>query len=293
MKRVAVIGLGLMGASLGLALKARGFGGRVAGYARRAATREAALAQGSVDEVHDDPAQAVQDADLVVYCTPILTIPDLVAVSVPHLKAGAIVTDVGSTKAELERQIVPQLADSAATFVGSHPVAGSEQQGLDAARADLYDGAMVIVTPPPATSASPAVEQVRAFWSQLGAWVEVMSATEHDRLMARTSHLPHLVASVLALTVGREGEASRTGRYCGTGFRDTSRIADGSPDVWHDIVHTNRTALAGELAAFRDALTALIDQLAQEDSEGIRTALETARTARRMLLADSPAESKP
>lgn len=229
---------------------------------------------------------------MVVYCTPILTIPDLVGLSVSHLKAGAILTDVGSTKAELERQIVPQLANHPAIFVGSHPVAGSEQQGLDAARADLYDGAMVIVTPPGDAPDAAAVKTVCSFWTGLGACVEVMPAAEHDRLMARTSHLPHLMASVLTLTVARDDVANLTGRYCGTGFRDTSRIADGSPAVWHDIVHTNRASIAQELAAFREELTVLIDQLAKDDIDAIREALTAARTARRALLAHRPTESK-
>ena len=285
MKRVAIIGLGLMGASLGLALKERGTAATVVGYARRAATRMAALERGCVDEIHAELGNAVADSDLIVYCTPILTISELVSESLPHLKPGAILTDVGSTKADLTREVEACLAGHESVFVGSHPVAGSEQQGLDAARADLYRGAVVIVTPPVTQAPADAVDQVCAFWAGVEAVVDVMPAATHDQLMARTSHLPHLVASALALTVGRDGAGAAVGRFCGAGFQDTSRVADGSPDVWHDIVYTNRAAIAAELEAYRTQFDRLCDRIAVGDFEALRACLAEGRIARRALLA--------
>ena len=286
MNRIALMGLGLMGGSLGLGLKARGFDGRIVAYARREETRQAALQAGVADEAFTDPVAAVQDADLIVYCTPILTIPDLVMASRAGLKSGAILTDVGSTKAELEKRVTPLLAGTGAVFVGSHPICGSEQQGMEAARADLYEGAMVVVTP----AAPDATRQVMSFWEHLGALVTVLSAAEHDRLMARTSHLPHLVASLLAVTAGRDEKSEETGPFCGTGFRDTSRVADGSPEVWHDIVSTNAAAIEAELQAYRAEIDQLIGWLAVGAFDKVKAFLALGRERRRALMNQSPVE---
>ena len=291
MKRVAIMGAGLMGGSLGLALKAHGFDGTITAYARRAETRADVLARGAADEVFADPVAAVLEADLVVYCTPILTIPDLVAASLPGLKEGAVLTDVGSTKQELTARMEPVVQGSGTVFVGSHPVAGSEQQGIEAARADLYDGALVVVTADAGGGASEqAVQQVVAFWEGVGAHVIRTSAMEHDRLVARTSHLPHLAASLLAGTVNREGQPERIGPFCGTGFRDTSRVADGAPEIWRDIVCTNAQPIAGELKALRTEIDQLLAWLEAGDFERTTRFLEDSRAARRAIMAHSPAE---
>ena len=289
MERIAIMGLGLMGGSLGLALKQRQLARSIHVYARREATRQAALERGIADAVFANPAEAVQGAELVIYCTPILTIPNLVAESRPGLKSGALLTDVGSTKAELAQHIDSVLGDTDAVFIGSHPVAGSEQTGVEAAQADLYEGARVVVTP---TQESPAkaVQQVADFWRQVGALVSVISAVEHDRLMARTSHLPHLLASLLAVTIGRGDESAAVGPFCGTGFRDTSRVADGSPDVWHDIVSTNAPAITEELRQLRDQLDMLIRWTDAGEFDRIKKFLAAGRDFRRALLAASPVE---
>jgi prephenate dehydrogenase len=290
-KRVAIMGAGLMGGSLGLALKAHGFGGTITAYARRAETRADVLARGAADEVCADPAEAVRAADLIVYCTPILTIPDLVAASRPGLKAGAILTDVGSTKQELTARVEPLVQGSGTVFVGSHPVAGAEQQGIEAARADLYDGALVVVTAETGGGArEQAVLQLVAFWEGVGAHVIRTSAREHDRLMARTSHLPHLAASLLARTVNRDGEPERVGPFCGTGFRDTSRVAAGAPEIWRDIVCTNAQPIAGELKALRTEIDQVLAWVEAGDFEQTTRFLEASRASRRALMAHSPAE---
>lgn len=289
MERVAIMGFGLMGASLGLALRRSGFSGTIRGYARRAETRESALSRGMADEVFDQPGPAVAGADLVVFCTPILTIPDLVRQCRADLREGCLLTDVGSTKSKLMQEIAGILDNDPVTFIGSHPVAGSEQQGLEAACEDLYEGALVIVTP---AGTSGATERVTAFWERLGSHTLVMDAEAHDRLMARTSHLPHMVAVLLALTAGREGAPEQTGAFCGTGFRDTSRIAEGSPEVWHDIVSTNAPLLIEELRAYEHVLHDLLNRMELKDFDGVKEVLEKGRQARRDLMRHSPAQPR-
>lgn len=285
MKRIAIMGLGLMGGSLGLALKAGGFSGRIAGYARRADSRAQALKRKAVDEVFEHPDEAVADADLVVFCVPILTIPELVGACRGGLKHKCVLTDVGSTKQELASRIEPLLRGTSAVYVGSHPIAGSEQQGLDAARGDLYEGAVVVVTPARGGAAW-AVGAVKDFWQKLGCRVHTMSPEDHDRVVARTSHLPHLVAALVAGTAGRDGDARSLGEFCGPGFRDTTRVAEGSPEVWHDIIHSNRGPVTDELKAFKAELDGVLEKLDGGDFKGLQKYLEDSRAKRRALLQD-------
>jgi prephenate dehydrogenase len=284
MKRIAILGLGLMGGSLGLALKRRKSAyGKVCGYARRPETRKLALKLNAIDEVFDNPAKAVEDADVVVLCVPILAIPDLVAKCKGSLKRGCLVTDVGSTKAQLAERIEPLLKRTGAVFVGSHPLAGSEQQGLEAARANLYEQAVVVVTPPDG-KAGPAVESLKKFWENLGATVKVMTPDEHDRVVARTSHLPHIAAALVSATVGRDGDPRQIGTYCGPGFRDTTRIAEGSPEVWHDIIQSNRECLAGELAEFKFALERVSSMVEKGNFDQLLKFLKNGRSKRKQLM---------
>jgi prephenate dehydrogenase len=282
MKRIAILGLGLMGGSLGLALKAAGFRGVVAGYARRRETGEEALRRSVVDEVFDRPDTAAADADLSVICLPILAIPELARSCADRFKPGSLVTDVGSTKRVLVEELTGLLAPRGVGFVGSHPIAGSEQQGLDAARADLYDHAVTVVTPGPGSTAA-GVRAIREFWESVGSRVLEMSPDQHDQILARTSHLPHLAAAALAATVGREPADEALPSFCGPGFRDATRIAAGSPEVWRDIVETNRANLLGELEAFRRELDRAIEAVSSRQPESARTFLEQARQRRRRL----------
>jgi prephenate dehydrogenase len=207
--------------------------------------------------------------------------PQLAAVCQGHFKAGAIVTDVGSTKAELIAQIDALLAGSSTTFVGSHPIAGSEQAGLDAARPDLYDGATVVLTPSEKTPRA-AVATVQEFWSRLGCRVSIMTPAEHDRVIARTSHLPHLLAAMLVETVCGN-DSARVAEFCGAGFRDTTRIAAGSEDMWHDIVKSNCEAVRAALAEFGLTLQRTQALLDRNDFEGLRKFLAQSRGARRAI----------
>ena len=263
-----------MGASLGLAARARGVARAVVGYARRDVARKAAVEQGIVDEAFATPVEAVEDADLVVLCMPVLAIPECVAACRSHLKPGCVLTDVGSTKRELVSHMAAALRDADASFVGSHPIAGSHQTGMQSAREDLYQDATVVVTP--ADAAPGAVTAVEQFWTQLGSHVVQMPPDEHDRMVACTSHLPHLVAAALVEAVCSDGPPV----LCGTGFRDTSRIAAGSEDVWHDILKSNRDSVQAELGRFSEVLTNVQRMLAEEDFEGLRAFLGKCRELR-------------
>ena len=281
MDKVAILGLGLMGGALGLALKARG-GVTVAGYARREATRAEAVRLQAVDAVFADPVEAVRGADLVVLCVPVFSMQALAAACRTGLQPGCLVTDVGSTKALLTEHIRQALHGSGAVFVGSHPIAGSEQQGLEAARGDLYADAVTIVTRDGSEPAA-AVDKVCAFWRGVGAVVRVMTPADHDRIMARTSHLPHVAAALVAATVGRANGTENLGLFCGSGFRDVTRVAEGSPDVWLDILQSNRPAVAEEVKALQVRLGAVLAALEGNDAAALRRFLEESRSARRAL----------
>ena len=266
-----------MGGSLGLAAKARGAARHVTAYGRREESRQEALALSVADAVFDTPAAAVKGADLVVICTPVLTMPDLVRGIRDQLAEGSVVTDVGSTKGYLVQELGQILAGSPSEFVGSHPMAGSEKAGIDAARADLYEGARVIVTQD-AGEPPGAVDRVTEFWGALGSKVTVMSSREHDATIARTSHLPHMAAAALVAAVDR-GERD-VAPFCGPGFRCTTRVAEGSEHVWHDIVKTNLGAIREEVGAFCDELDRLRGLLEREDLEQVREFLADCRSRR-------------
>lgn len=285
---VAILGLGLMGASLGLAL--RGKGARVVGYNHSPANARTALERGAVDAVADSPAAAVAEASMVVLAAPVLANIAFADAIAGALAAGAIVTDMGSTKGEFCRRVVA--AHPGMCLVGSHPVAGSEKQGAGAARADLFVGRRCVVTPLPGTPEE-AIRRVEALWRAVGAHTLRMPPEEHDRLLARTSHLPHLVSAALAETIGRD-RAEEVGTFCGPGFCDTTRLAAGSVPMWRDILETNRAAIESELRAFKDALDALYRDIQAGDSVSWTRFLDRARAARAALLegrgASAPSE---
>lgn len=278
---VSILGLGLMGGSLGLALRERGLA-RVTGYARREGTRQAAVQGHFVDLCHATAADAVRDADIVVICTPVLTIPALIRECREAFRPGCVVTDVGSTKAVVQREAEAALKGTAAVFVGSHPMAGSEKSGLAAARVDLYEGAITGVTHSVGTDIA-AVDRICRLWWSVGARVVRLDATEHDALVARTSHLPHLLAALLITVVGRD-HTDEVKSFCGPGFNDATRIAAGSPDMWHDIVKTNRDVLIEEIRLFGKELEGLASMLEQGDYDGIKALLERGRKLRETLV---------
>ena len=277
MKTIAIIGLGLMGSSLGLALKKRGAEVCVRACARRAETRDRALELGAADLVFEKPAEAVAGADLVAICVPIWSIAELAKEIIPALKPGATVTDVGSTKTELIALMKDLFADSEASFVGSHPIAGSEKTGVDAGNPDLYDGRLTVVCP--AGAPTDAVTEISNLWKSVGSDVIEMSAVQHDAILATTSHLPHMVAAALARSVGTE-----KADFCGAGFFDTTRVASGSADMWVDIIDTNRAPLEAELDRFHEELQGLIAILRSGNQKDIRRWLEEASAIRNAVL---------
>ncbi len=277
---IAILGLGLMGASLALALRKRGYAGRIVAFARKETTRREALARGIVDEAFADPDAAVAAASLAVLCAPIRACVELAADVAPALRPGTLVTDVGSTKGWLCRQMAGVLP--AGAFVGSHPIAGSEKQGLEAASADLYENALTVVAAAPDAPAE-AVERVAALWRSAGSRTCRMEPEDHDRLLARTSHLPHVAAAALAKAIGRDS-AEKVGAFCGTGFYDSTRVASGSIDMWHDILMTNAPAVAEELRAFKLKVERVYDDLQAGRFGDVAQFLERARAARAELL---------
>ena len=279
-QNIAILGIGLMGASLTLGLRKRGFSGRVLGYARREETRTEALERGIVDVATGDPDEAVRGASLVVLCAPIRACADLAAEIAPLLAPDAVVTDVGSTKGWICRQMAGILPPG--MFVGSHPIAGSEKQGLQAALEDLYAGALTVVTAH-LDVPEEAVCRVQALWEAAGARVCRMEPEDHDRLLARTSHLPHVAAAALAKAIGRDS-AEQVGAFCGTGFYDSTRVASGSIDMWNDILATNASAVAEELRAFKTEVERVYDDLQAGRFADVAAFLERARESRADLL---------
>jgi len=242
---LALIGVGLLGGSVGLAARQRGVVRHVIGTDRDRDGLERARARGILDATGTGP-EAVAAADLVVFCTPVDRIAEQVLALAPHCRSGALLTDVGSTKAGILRALDGGLPAGIA-FVGSHPLAGSEKHGPEHADPDLFQDRLVLLTPGPENGT--ASQRIAGFWEALGARVRTMDAAEHDRVMALTSHLPHLAAAALAGTVPVE-----LLDLSATGFRDATRLAAGNPEVWAAIFQTNRDDLLAALARYRDRL---------------------------------------
>lgn len=268
-ERVALIGLGLEGSSLGHVMKREGLAGHIVGCARTQVTLDKAMELGFVDSVHVDPAAAVADADLVILCTPVSTFGDLAAKFGPALKPGAIVTDVGSVKQAVIRDVGPHIPQNV-NFVPGHPIAGTEHSGPESGFAEMFENRYVILTPPPGTNAQ-ALEKLSEFWRRAGSMVDVMDANHHDRVLAITSHLPHLIAYTIVGTAsdlesqlrredGENGDVVETReviKYSAGGFRDFTRIAGSDPIMWRDVFLNNREAVLEMLGRFSEDLTAL------------------------------------
>lgn len=251
--KITLVGVGLLGGSLGLAIKQRRLAGRVDGYVRRPASVVECLQRGVVDQATLDLPAAVQDADLVILCTPLAQMGPLAAQMLSSLKPGTIVTDVGSVKAPVIQALEAAVEGVGAHFVGSHPMAGAEKMGVVAARADLFINAVCVLTPT-ARSSKPAVQRLEQFWKQVGARPIQLKPEVHDELVGRSSHLPHVVAAELANCVLDPARPKEQVMLCASGFRDTTRIASGSPEMWRDIALANRKHLSHLLGAFIDDL---------------------------------------
>lgn len=256
--RVAIVGVGLIGGSIGLALRQRKLAGEVIGIGRRAASLRQAEQAGAITSATKNLEAGVAEADLIVVCAPVLQIAPLVEQVAAACPPQALITDAGSTKVEILRRLSKSLPRTA-RFVGSHPMAGGEKAGAAWASADLFVNRHVIVTPGPRTR-DVETKEAADFWRSLGAEVLLMRPAAHDRLVAAISHLPHLVAAALAASTPEAalGQAAR-------GWLDTTRVAGGDPELWRDIFATNRANLLAALARFEKTLAAFRGALEAEE----------------------------
>ncbi len=267
-----------------MALRARGLAGEIRVWSPSPSTRSACAEASWCDRVSDSPEDACEGADLVVLCGPVDRIPPLLEKIAPFCSNGSLVTDVGSTKSaicETGARLFP--SDHPASFLGSHPMAGSEKSGLSHARADLFEGRTCFLTPTGAESAG-AMEQARTLWEKLGMTLIRCSPEEHDRMVARISHLPHIVASVLAATLESGPPEERLG--AGSGLRDTTRVAAGDPSLWEAILLQNGSAVGEALDRFEEELRTFRNAL-RSDDEALRRFLEKARRYRLALDPDT------
>ena len=276
--KLAIIGLGLMGGSLGMAVREKGIVRTVSGFARRKEVREEAIKRGAVDLVYDNIEEAVKDADMVILCVPVLAVPELAQSCLPYLAPGCVVTDVASTKTTIIASIERLFQNEKIYFVGSHPMAGSEQTGIQFARKDLYKNAVVAVTPTRRSRAS-AVKTVVNFWKKLEASPILLSPQEHDAIVARTSHLPHLIAACIVTSVFKE-KNRKTALLCGPGFRDFTRIASSSEELWHDIISTNSSAILKEMRNFIVVIDRVTRMIENKDFAQVRDFLRRSRLLR-------------
>jgi len=250
-KRIAIIGVGLIGGSLGLAVKKRNLARVVVGIGRRSSSIRKALNRGAIDIGTKDLAKGVAGADLVVMATPVCLIPKIAQTIAGRLKEGALLTDAGSTKGEIVRA-VERFISPKAFFVGSHPLAGSEKRGVSFADKDLFKGSIVIMTKTKKTKSS-AVKTLGKFWRSLGvARVVIRSPQEHDKIVAQISHLPHIAATALINSADKQSL-----EFAAAGFKDTTRIAASDPEVWRDICITNKKEILRSLEKYERSLSRL------------------------------------
>ncbi|MEW6089754.1 MAG: prephenate/arogenate dehydrogenase family protein [Pseudomonadota bacterium] len=283
-ERVALIGLGLIGGSLGHAMKRGGLAGHIAGYARSEATRTRALEIGFIDSAHASAAEAVKDADLVVVCTPVGALGAVAAEIEPHLKKGAILTDVGSVKLAVIRDMGPHVPEGV-HFIPGHPIAGTEQSGPDAGFAELFDGRWCILTPVPGTDQG-AIERLSAFWTACGSKVDIMEPKHHDLVLAIVSHLPHIIAYNIVGTASdlETVTQSEVIKYSASGFRDFTRLAASDPTMWRDVCLNNKEPILEMLARFSEDLTALQRAIRWGDGDKLFDLFTRTRAIRRSIV---------
>jgi cyclohexadieny/prephenate dehydrogenase len=284
-ERVALIGLGLMGSSLSHAMRRRSLAGHIAGHARSAATRVKAMELQLCDSMHETAAAAAEGADLVILCVPVGTAGAIAAEIGSKLKAGAILTDVGSVKSQILRDVKPHVPHGV-HFIPGHPIAGTEYSGPESGFAELFDGRWCILTPPPDADEN-AVEMLEAFWRACGSDVERMDAAHHDLVLAITSHLPHLIAYNIVATAAdlEEVTDSEVIKYSAGGFRDFTRIAASDPTMWRDIFLANKDAVLEMLGRFSEDLSALQRAIRWGDGDTLFNLFKRARAIRRGVIA--------
>jgi len=280
--KLAIIGVGLMGGSLALALREKGEVGEVVGVGRGISNLEEAKSLGIIDSYTQNIMDGVSGADVVIVATPVGSIVDIIAKSQKHMKDGAIITDVGSVKGEIVEG-VDRVLDDRLHFVGGHPIAGTEKSGASAAFPGLYRGSRCILTPSQKTDET-ALDKVLRMWQAADADVIIMGTEEHDKILAAISHLPHMVAYALVNTVDgvRDFEEGIL-KYSAGGFKDFTRIASSSPEMWRDICFMNRTALIDMIDRFTTQLGDIRGMVESGDSSGLLENFERSKQARDSL----------
>jgi prephenate dehydrogenase len=285
--KLAILGPGLLGGSLAGAVRAAGLAGEIRVWARRGEAADRVVARGWADVASDSVAVAVQGADLIVLATPVGVMTGLARQIVDvrdSLAPDVLITDVGSVKGFVSAHVAPIFDAAGLTFIGSHPMAGAETAGFDAARADLFQGAACILTPQAA-----GLPRLRAFWERLGCRLFTMTPEEHDAAVARVSHLPHVAASAVALAALKI--SLEAGPVAGRGFRDTTRIASGDPALWAEILLENRAALDAPLQDLIARLGEVLDFVRRADDEELRRFLAEAKSLRDQALATADIRS--
>ena len=268
--KMTIIGVGLLGASLAKACKERDLVEEVVGYGRNRENLENARALKIIDHCPADLAKAVKDADLIVLCTPVTTIIPLIQNMIARIRPGALITDVGSVKEPIVKE-AEKLVPKGVFFVGSHPIAGGENSGLEASTANLYQGAKCIVTPTDKTNNS-ALEKISALWQAVGMQIINLSAEEHDFVFGAVSHLPHIVVYALMNTLGslRTQDNREVTAFSGAGLKDITRIASSDPVMWRDICLSNRNHSLDLIDRFQNKLDEIRSTIEKGDGEALK-----------------------
>ncbi len=284
-QRIALLGCGLIGGSIARAARARGdIAGEIVAHDRSAAARARIDELGMADRVEADPAEAVRGADCVLLCAPVGAYADLAAAIAPNLAEGAILSDVGSTKQSVIRDVGP-LVPRGVHFVPAHPLAGTEHSGPDAGFATLFEGRWCLLTPPPGTDAH-SIARIELLWKRMGSMVSVMEPAHHDRVLAIVSHLPHLIAFTIFGTADDLADETRQQvlQFAASGFRDFTRIAASDPEMWRDVFLNNREALLEMLARFTEDAQAMARAVRWGDAAYIEDKIGRGRKIRRSLI---------
>ena len=285
--KLVVFGVGLIGGSFALALKAVGQVAEVVGFGRSVATLTQALHLGIIDRIGIHPGQETTDADLVLIATPVGQMPKILASIAPYLGPETVVTDGGSTKSDVVAAVREHFGERVGQFVPAHPIAGAENSGATAARADLFQHRKVVFTPLPENPVL-IVARVRSAWEWCGGEIFELTPEAHDRVFAAVSHLPHLLAFALVHELAVREDSGLYFRFAAGGFRDFTRIAASHPEMWRDICLANRAALLGELDCYQERLGELRDALAHGDGAALEETFGVARTARRTWESGKP-----
>jgi prephenate dehydrogenase len=279
LRKLAVIGVGLIGGSFALALRRAGFAGTTAGFDRDRSALERAVALHAIDDIAESVSEATKGADLVIVAVPVRAIGSVLHDVGLALDARAVVTDVGSTKAEVVEIARHELRERFPRFVPGHPIAGREASGVEAATLDLFKGARVVLTPTPETDAK-ATAFVQSAWEAAGARVSTLTAEDHDRIFAAVSHLPHFLSFALVSEIASRADSQDLFSFAAGGFRDFTRIAGSSPEMWRDIALQNRAALLDELDRYGVRLAVFRELIDKGDGPALERLMAEARSAR-------------